>query len=152
MTQKRIIKEIANLKSDPLEIGSAGPANENDLLHWVARIDGPPDTPYAQGTFSVAIDLSNNYPHNAPHLTFTTPIFHPNVSAEGEVRLAEMEKDQWCPALTVRTVLISLQAMLSDPNPLADCILNHEAAILYLEDRKRFEETAHEWTASCAVR
>ena len=149
---KRIAKEHTNLQRDPLETISAGPADDDDPRHWVGTIAGPPDTPYAQGTFSVDIHFPENYPVEALQLACTTPVFHPNVSAEGEVRLPELEKDQWSPVCTVRTILISLQAMLSDPNPLEECILNIEAAMLFLEDTEKFKQKAHQWTTSYAVR
>lgn len=56
--------------------------------------------------------------------------------------MAELEKEQWCPALTIRTVLLSVQALLSDPNFEDGCIVNEEAASLYLKDIGEFERKA----------
>ena len=49
-------------------------------------------------------------------LIFTTPVSHPSVSDEGEARLPELEARNWSPVLTVRSILVCLQAFLSDPD------------------------------------
>ena len=145
MAQRRIAQELADLQRNPPEMFSAAPVDDNDTRHWVASIVGPTNTPYAQTVFSVAINFPETYPHNAFRLAFTTPIFHPNVSTEGEIRLAELESDQWSPAFTVKSVLISFQAMLSDPNRLESCVLNSEAATLYSTDHEAFKERVRLW-------
>lgn len=55
---------------------------------------------------------------------------------------------QWSPAFTIRTLLISLQALLSDPNLEEGCVLNEEAAKMYLDDPKGFEERTRQCTVS----
>jgi ubiquitin-conjugating enzyme E2 N len=54
-----------------------------------------------------------------------TKIYHPNVDRLGRICL-DILKDKWSPALQIRTVLISIQALMSAPNP--DDPLNNEAA------------------------
>jgi hypothetical protein len=44
--------------------------------------------------------------------------------------MAELEREQWCPVITVRTLLVCVQALLSDPNVEEGCILNEEAAVV----------------------
>ena len=84
-------------------------------------------------------------------LAFTTPIFHPNVSPQGDIQLGELDRQRWSPVLTIRTLLISLQALLSDPNLAEGCVLNEDAAKMYLEDPEGFKERAHEHTVSHAM-
>ena len=43
-------------------------------------------------------------------------IYHPNVDKLGRICL-DVLKDKWSPALQIRTVLLSIQALLSAPNP-----------------------------------
>ncbi|KAH0362627.1 hypothetical protein KCU65_g7918, partial [Aureobasidium melanogenum] len=151
MTLKRIAAELASLQRDTAETGLLRPIDAEDTMHWVARIGGPQSSPYAQGTFDVEIAFEEDYPRSPPRITFLTPLFHPNVSEKGEIRLAEFDKTQWSPAITIRTLLISLQAMLSDPNSLESCILNEEAAALYLQDPAEFSKKARLWTETLAV-
>ena len=51
-----------------------------------------------------------------PKVRFLTKIFHPNVDKLGRICL-DILKDKWSPALQIRTVLLSIQALLSAPNP-----------------------------------
>ncbi|AQK88425.1 Ubiquitin-conjugating enzyme E2 36 [Zea mays] len=53
-------------------------------------------------------------------------------------------KDKWSPALQIRTVLLSIQALLSAPNPddpLSDNIAKH-----WKSNEAEAFETAKEWT------
>lgn len=52
----------------------------------------------------------------APKVRFLTKIYHPNIDKLGRICL-DILKDKWSPALQIRTVLLSIQALLSAPNP-----------------------------------
>lgn len=139
MHLRRIAQERANLENDPLPTCSARLINDEDLYHWAATISGPSVSPYANQNYELKVLLPDNYPHNAPKIFFTTPIFHPNVSRTGEAKMGDLEPDQWCPALTIRTLLISVQALLSDANLADGCVVNEEAASLYLRNIEEFK-------------
>jgi ubiquitin-conjugating enzyme (huntingtin interacting protein 2) len=63
------------------------------------------------------IVISSDYPLRPSKLKFITKVYHPNISsASGAINLNILNED-WCPALTLRTILISLQALLSSPYP-----------------------------------
>ena len=51
-----------------------------------------------------------------PKVRFLTKLYHPNVDKLGRICL-DILKDKWSPALQIRTVLLSIQALLSAPNP-----------------------------------
>jgi ubiquitin-protein ligase len=140
-----------NLQNDPLPTCSAAPISDEDMFYWTGTISGPSNTPYRNGAFRVSIRLPEIYPRDVPRLTFTTPVFHPNVSSQGDLRLADLERSQWSPVLTIRTLLISLQALLSDPNLEVGCVLNEEAAKIFLEDPDGFWERAREFTVAHAM-
>ena len=57
-------------------------------------------------------------------------------------------KDQWSPALTIKTALLSLQALMCSPEP--GDPQDAEVAKMYTSDRKKFEQTAAFWTESYA--
>lgn len=61
----------------------------------------------------------------APKVVFNTKIYHPNIDILGRICL-DILKDKWSPALQIRSVLLSIQALLSSPNP--EDPLNNEAA------------------------
>jgi ubiquitin-conjugating enzyme (huntingtin interacting protein 2) len=62
--------------------------------------------------------------------------------------LQDILKDQWSPALTIKTALLSLQALMccAEPGDPQDA----EVAKMYKTDRKKFEKTAKFWTDSYA--
>jgi ubiquitin-conjugating enzyme E2 D/E len=145
MALKRITRELADLQRNPPKTYYAGSVEACNLQQWVGHIYGPPDTPYEQRDFSVAIVFPENYPRIAFQLTSKTPVFHPNVSEEGDVRLAELEGKDWTPALTVRSILLCLQALLSDPHPLKG-VSNSEAARVCLTNKEEFKKKTSYWS------
>jgi ubiquitin-conjugating enzyme E2 D/E len=118
------------------------------MFNWKATIIGPEDSPYAGGLFYLNIHFPSDYPFKPPRLQFTTKIYHPNINANGGICL-DILKDQWSPALTISKVLLSVCSLLTDPNP--DDPLVPEIATLYKKDRKKFSQTAAEWTRQYAV-
>ena len=56
---------------------------------------------------------------------FDTPCFHPNVDQHGNICL-DILKEKWSAAYSVRTVLLSIQSLLGEPNN--DSPLNAYAA------------------------
>jgi len=104
---------------------------------------GPPDTPYAGARFHVDIIVVDTYPFNPPKVRFTTKIWHPNISSVTGAICLDILKDQWAAAMTIRTVLLSLQALLATPEP--DDPQDAVVANQYKKDRKLFEKTARHW-------
>lgn len=68
----------------------------------------------------------------APKVVFDTKIYHPNIgtwktSIDNLGRIClDILKKNWSPALQIKSVLLSIQSLLSEPNP--DDPLNNEAA------------------------
>jgi hypothetical protein len=86
--------------------------------------------------------------HQKQTVRFLTRIYHPNVDRLGRICL-DILKDKWSPALQIRTVLLSVQALMSAPNPddpLAEAVAKH-----WKEDEKGAIETAREWTRAHAT-
>ena len=52
---------------------------EDDLLRWVVKLQGPEDTPFCGGAFEIHMRVPESYPMAPPSVTFNTKIFHPNI-------------------------------------------------------------------------
>ncbi|CAH1975576.1 unnamed protein product [Acanthoscelides obtectus] len=103
---------------------SAFPEGEN-LFKWIGTIAGPKDTVYETLKFKLSFQFPNSYPYSAPLVKFLTPCFHPNVDTSGNICL-DILKDKWSALYDVRTILLSIQALLGEPN--IDSPLNALAA------------------------
>jgi ubiquitin-conjugating enzyme (huntingtin interacting protein 2) len=80
--ERRIAKELADIHNDKDNSGVlAHPVNPADLTHLKGTFPGPPDTPYAGGTFQIDIVIPDMYPFKSPLMKFDTKIWHPNVSS-----------------------------------------------------------------------
>ncbi len=80
--ERRIAKELADLHNDKDASGVvATPIDNTNLTHLKGTFPGPPDTPYAGGTFQIDIVIPEMYPFKSPAMKFDTKIWHPNVSS-----------------------------------------------------------------------
>ena len=58
--------------------------NEDDPFHLVFILT-PNDGLYRDGYFEILMTLSDNYPQQHPTLSALSPIFHPNISYDGNI-------------------------------------------------------------------
>ncbi|ORZ30136.1 ubiquitin-conjugating enzyme/RWD-like protein [Catenaria anguillulae PL171] len=142
MSSKRIQKELKELTTNPPPGCTAMPKG-NSMNEWIATIDGPEDSPYEGGTFYLSIKFPEGYPFSPPQISFTTKVYHCNISSSGGICLDTL-KGSWSPALTIAKVLISIVSLLTDPNP--DSPLSGDVARLYKSNRKAHDENARDWT------
>jgi ubiquitin-conjugating enzyme E2 D/E len=142
MASKRIQNELKDLRKDPPLSCSAGPEGDN-IYKWEAVIFGPTDSPYEGGVFKLSIEFPEDYPFRAPHVRFNTRVYHPNINASGSICL-DILKEKWSPALSISKVLLSIESLLTDPNP--NDPLVPDIANLYKKDLAAYKEQATLWT------
>ena len=80
-------------------------------------------------TYKLALDFPDSYPFSPPKMTFVTPCWHPNVDGAGNICLDVLSGEAWSAALTVATLLLTVQGLLGDANPASP--LNTDAAALW---------------------
>nr|CAD7437401.1 unnamed protein product [Timema bartmani] len=140
-------------KSDALDHASTKVAKcaikvellNDDYTELKGEIAGPPETPYEGGTFILEIKVPETYPFNPPKVRFMTKIWHPNISSVTGAICLDILKDQWAAAMTLRTVLLSLQALLAaaEPDDPQDAVVAKQ----FKESLDMFRQTAKHWTA-----
>ncbi|CBF78202.1 ubiquitin-conjugating enzyme/RWD-like protein [Aspergillus recurvatus] len=144
---KRIVKETERLLSDPVPGINAVPHDDN-LRYFDVSIHGPTSSPYEGGIFRLELFLPEDYPMVPPKIRFLTKIYHPNIDRLGRICL-DVLKSNWSPALQIRTILLSIQALLGAPNP--DDPLANDVAQRWKEDEAAAIKTAKEWTITHAM-
>jgi ubiquitin-protein ligase len=134
MALKRITKEFKELQSfinsdsiDNHRFISINTINDN-IMNLDVCFLGPKDSPYEETINNINIEIPQEYPIIPPIMKFSNKIYHPNISTEGMICL-DILKDKWSPVYTIRTIIMSIISLLSDPNP--DSPLNGSAAQLY---------------------
>ncbi|KAL0290386.1 UNVERIFIED_CONTAM: Ubiquitin-conjugating enzyme E2 27 [Sesamum calycinum] len=146
----RVQKELQECNRD-FEVSGIRvvPKGEANLAHLLGTIPGPLGTPYEGGTFKIDITLPDGYPFEPPKMRFATKVWHPNISSQSGAICLDILKDQWSPALTLKTALLSVQALLSAPEP--DDPQDAVVAQQYLRDYQTFVGTARYWTEAFAM-
>ena len=76
-------------------------------------------------------------------MQFDTKIWHPNISSQTGAICLDILKDEWSPALSIRTSLLSISAMLCSPEP--DSPQDAIVAEMFKKNKELFEKTAREW-------
>eukprot|EP00536_Pseudo-nitzschia_multiseries_P006279 jgi/Psemu1/324286/estExt_fgenesh1_pg.C_1300056 len=148
MASGRLKKELAEVGKVDQTSGVNARAVSDDMRSLKGKINGPESTCYEGGIFEIDIQIPRQYPFEPPKMKFITKIWHPNISSQTGAICLDILKDQWSPALTIKTALLSLRALLSSPEPSDP--QDAEVAKMYLNDRKKFEKTAKFWTESYA--
>ncbi|KAK7207685.1 ubiquitin conjugating enzyme Ubc15 [Myxozyma melibiosi] len=128
---------------------SAGLVDDN-IYNWEVMLIGPDDTLYEGGFFKARLTFPEDYPLMPPKMRFETPMWHPNVYPDGNVCISilhppgedkygyEDAGERWLPVHSVETILLSVIAMLSSPNP--DSPANMDAAKELRENYPSFKK------------
>lgn len=124
---KRLQSELMSLMMSGDSGISAFPEEDN-ILCWKGTIAGSKDTVFEGTEYKLSLAFPNEYPFKPPTVKFETACFHPNVDVHGNICL-DILQDKWSSAYDVRTILLSIQSLLGEPN--ISSPLNSQAAALW---------------------
>jgi len=124
---KRLQSELMSLMMSQDKGISAFPDGDN-LLSWIGTVEGPKDSVYEGLKYKLRLEFPAGYPYQSPTVKFLTPCFHPNVDTHGNICL-DILKEKWSALYEVRTILLSIQSLLGEPNNASP--LNSYAAELW---------------------
>tara|TARA_B110000902_G_C14024902_1_gene481775 strand:- start:163 stop:609 length:447 start_codon:yes stop_codon:yes gene_type:complete len=137
---KRLKKELSKILENPIERVTIFPKEDNILI-WEGFIEGPIDSPYSGGKFPLVMKFDKSYPVKPPSVKFTKHVFHPNIYTDGKICIDILQQN-WSPSLNIQSILMSLISLFDDPNVKSPA--NRNAAILYSDDRSKFNEKVKE--------
>jgi ubiquitin-protein ligase len=70
------IKAIIDNPHDYMDIY----VSQSNIGFWKVVMQGPPDSPYANRTFLLYIEIRPEFPRTPPSARFITPMLHPNIT------------------------------------------------------------------------
>jgi ubiquitin-protein ligase len=122
---KRIASDMKGyFKSNLNDCGIYCNFGEDNIYNVKVMIIGPENTPYENGFHLFDVNYPKDYPINPPHVTFVSTDkrvrAHPNLYINGKVCLSFLgtwSGPSWTPALTLNTILLSIQSLLNE-NPI----------------------------------
>ncbi|KAJ5921305.1 hypothetical protein N7466_009631 [Penicillium verhagenii] len=164
---RRIGKELADIHADTKSQITAAPVNEQeDITHLRGSFLGPPGTPYEGGTYTIDIKIPTDYPFpttshevrdqslasqcqqsdskQSRHKPFivSRPQLLLTMYLQGAICLDTLSS-AWSPVLTIKSALLSLQSLLSTPEPKDP--QDAEVANMMMRTPKEFDRVARQW-------
>ena len=136
---RRVMREMRSLAKNPHSACSVFP-NEDDVSYWRVLIKGAENTPYQGGIWCLQIVFPGEFPVKPPSVRFITPIRHVNVSIQGRVCHAILDR-AWSPEQTMRDVLSQIYGLMMTPEKDHPIDSNLASMLNTSDGRGRYEAT-----------
>ena len=134
-------KDFAELKKDDIPNSTLTFLEKDNLMKFEIVFDIKDECLWKGGKYKFRIEVTNNYPMEAPKVHLETPIYHPNIDTQGNVCLNILRQD-WKPVLNIYAVLTGLSYLFVEPNP--NDPLNHEAASVLRQNPSAFARNVND--------
>ncbi|XP_057782675.1 uncharacterized protein LOC131000670 [Salvia miltiorrhiza] len=125
---QRLQKELMALMMSGGDLGVSAFPDGESIFTWTGTIEGGKGTMYDGLSYKLLLRFPLDYPFKPPQVKFETACFHPNVDQFGNICL-DILQDKWSSAYDCRTILLSIQSLLGEPNTQSP--LNASAALLW---------------------
>ncbi|CAJ1976773.1 unnamed protein product [Sphenostylis stenocarpa] len=136
---QRLQKELMALMMSGGDLGVSAFPDGESIFTWIGTIEGGKGTLYEGLSYKLSLRFPLDYPFKPPQVKFETMCFHPNVDQFGNICL-DILQDKWSSAYDCRTILLSIQSLLEEPN--LESPLNSYAATLW-NDKEDYRRMVH---------
>ena len=137
---ERLMEERKKWRLDPPNGYSANPIKNIDgslnIFIWECEVPGPRKTPWEGKTYKFTIEFDKTNLRKSLQIFCKSKCFHPNIDKHDGFVCSSLN-DIW-PECGIKQILFSLQSFLEYPN--VESVLNHEADLLYRENREKYNE------------
>ena len=126
--RKRLLNDFKHIQQSEEDENVLASPHDDDIMVWDCMIFGPENSIWEGGCFKLTMTFSEEYPNKPPEVLMKTKVFHPNFYVDGKICI-DILQNQWSPIYDIKSILTSIQSLLTDPNPSSPA--NAEAAKLY---------------------
>lgn len=141
----RIEKEMKYLeKSENVPVNKVECIDENKKLIWKVIFEGPEESPYEDGIFTLKFIFPEDYPKKGPEARFITKMFHPNINTEMDQHVCINLLNKWNEERTIEDVILGIFDILLNPT-----IINaykNDATELLRKDYDEYYDKVEEYT------
>ena len=140
---QRIEDEMLKLKNSKyFTVRKTERIDNNDLV-WKVVFDGPEETAYEDGIFTIKFKFPNEYPTKGPEGIFITKMFHPNIR-ERDQHVCINLLNEWDSKRTIEDVILGIFDIMINPTVVG--AYSNEASKLLSEDQDKYYDKVEEYT------
>ena len=145
MADITIIKEQMEYltKSENVPVNKVERIDNNDLL-WKVIFDGPEESPYEDGIFTLKFIFPNDFPKSGPEARFITPMFHPNIDPKKDQHVCINLLNNWDENRTIEDVILGIFDILINPTTIN--AYPNEATALLAKHYDEYYDKVEEYT------
>jgi ubiquitin-protein ligase len=144
---KRIVQEMEQLKSSKLITIKKAERIDQSNLQWKIVFDGPEETPYEDGIFTLKLIFPKNYPKKGPEAKFLTKMFHPNIR-ESDQHVCISLLNYWNEKTTVEFIIFGIFEIIMDPK--WEGAYDNEATKLLKDNEEAYYDKVEEYVYNYA--
>ena len=150
---RRVKKELSKIADgkEHEKFVALMPLDPTNLLELRGIIMAPPGSPIEGYILSLNVTIPPTFPWNPPKVCFKNKVWHPKIDKSGRISFSPLSQQEWKPATSLETVLVSVQMLLKDLGEIdstdrVDGLLNATALEQYLYDQATYVKTSKSWT------
>ncbi|EPR79618.1 Ubiquitin conjugating enzyme E2 [Spraguea lophii 42_110] len=154
VAEERLLSELKNIRKDhkflyfarplkqiPLNDSKHKNSKQKTIMSWICGFPGPSTELYKNSYFYLKLDFNERYPFYPPRVTFTRPVYHPNVYINNGVCL-DVISHKWKASMNVMQIISAVQHLLEQPNSSSPA--NTTANNLYVKYKEKYKKKVRE--------